>query len=196
MRAFDELKTLGWVEGETPRMHAVQAAGSAPVVRAFHAGAEFPEPVKPNTIAKSIAIGNPADGYHVLQTLRETHGTATMVSDDEILQAIQLLAETEGIFTEPAGGATLAGAIELIRVGAIRQEPADRHLHHRQRLQDRRRARGSHRAADPARKRPVRVRGLSGRSHRSRGGGALAPLSAADAGLKARLHITGRQMRA
>ena len=118
MRAFDELKTLGWVEGETPRMHAVQAAGSAPVVRAFHAGAEFPEPVKPNTIAKSIAIGNPADGYHVLQALRETHGSATMVSDDEILQAIQLLAETEGIFTEPAGGATLAGAI---RAGSRRR---------------------------------------------------------------------------
>ena len=100
-------------------MHAVQAAGSAPVVRAFHAGAEFPEPVKPNTIAKSIAIGNPADGYHVLQALRETHGSATMVSDDEILQGIQLLAETEGIFTEPAGGATVAGAIRLVREGAV-----------------------------------------------------------------------------
>lgn len=119
VRAFDELKTLGWVDGDLPRMHAVQAAGSAPVVRAFQAGAEFPDPVKPDTIAKSIAIGNPADGYHVLQALRETNGTATMVSDDEILQAIQLLAETEGIFTEPAGGATLAGAIKLAREGAF-----------------------------------------------------------------------------
>jgi threonine synthase len=119
VRAFDELKTLGWADGDIPRMHAVQAAGSAPVVRAFQAGAEFPEPVKPNTIAKSIAIGNPADGYHVLQALRETHGSATMVTDDEILRAIQLLAETEGIFTEPAGGATLAGAIKLVRDGAI-----------------------------------------------------------------------------
>jgi threonine synthase len=118
-RAFDELKTLGWVNGDLPRMHAVQAAGSAPVVKAFQAGAEFPEPVKPNTIAKSIAIGNPADGYHVLQTLRETGGTATMVSDEEILQAVSLLAETEGIFTEPAGGATLAGAIALTKSGAI-----------------------------------------------------------------------------
>ena len=118
-RAFDELKTLGWVTGDLPRMHAVQAAGSAPVVRAFQAGAEFPEPVKPNTIAKSIAIGNPADGYHVLQTLRETGGTATMVSDEEILQSVTLLAETEGIFTEPAGGATLAGAVALIKSGAI-----------------------------------------------------------------------------
>ncbi|MBK5298578.1 MAG: threonine synthase [Vicinamibacteria bacterium] len=118
-RAFDELKTLGWVSGDQPRMHAVQAAGSAPVVKAFQAGAEFPEPVKPDTIAKSIAIGNPADGYHVLQTLRETGGTATMVSDEEILQGVTLLAETEGIFTEPAGGATLAGAVALIRSGAI-----------------------------------------------------------------------------
>jgi threonine synthase len=118
-RAFDELKTLGWVTDDLPRMHAVQAAGSAPVVKAFQAGAEFPEPVKPNTIAKSIAIGNPADGYHVLQTLRETGGTATMVSDEEILQAVSLLAETEGIFTEPAGGATLAGAIALTKSGAI-----------------------------------------------------------------------------
>ena len=121
-RAFEELRTLGWVDGDAPRMHAVQAAGSAPVVKAFQAGAEFPEPVKPDTIAKSIAIGNPADGYHVLQTLRETGGTATMVSDEEILQAVTLLAEIEGIFTEPAGGATLAGAVALVRSGAI---PAD-----------------------------------------------------------------------
>ncbi len=118
-RAFEELRTLGWASGDLPRMHAVQADGSAPVVRAFQAGAEFAEPVKPHTIAKSIAIGNPADGYHVLQTLRETGGTATMVSDEEILQAITLLAETEGIFTEPAGGATLAGAIALAKQGAI-----------------------------------------------------------------------------
>ena len=73
-RAFEELKTLGWASGEMPRIHAVQAAGSAPVVRAFQEGIEFPDPVKPDTIAKSIAIGNPADGYHVLQTLRETGG--------------------------------------------------------------------------------------------------------------------------
>jgi len=121
-RAFEELKTLGWVDGELPCMHAVQAEGSAPVVRAFEAGLEFPDPVKPDTIAKSIAIGNPADGYHVLETLRHTHGTATMVSDEEILQAVSLLAETEGIFTEPAGGATLAGAIALAARGALPQD--------------------------------------------------------------------------
>ena len=118
-RAFEELKTLGWVTGELPRIHAIQASGSAPVVRAFEQGLDFPEPVKPNTIAKSIAIGNPADGHHVIETLRATGGSAAMVDDDAILDTIQLLAETEGIFTEPAGGATLAGAIALIKNGAI-----------------------------------------------------------------------------
>jgi threonine synthase len=118
-RAFDELRELGWVKGRVPRMHAVQAAGSAPVINALESGDEFPEPVKPQTIAKSIAIGNPADGYHVLQTLRETGGTGTKVTDEQILAAIELLAETEGIFTEPAGGATLAGAVALVESGAI-----------------------------------------------------------------------------
>ena len=118
-RAFEELQTLGWVSGPLPKIHAVQAAGSSPVINALEAGLEFPEPVKPNTIAKSIAIGNPADGYHVLQTLRATGGTGVKVSDDQILGAIQRLAETEGIFTEPAGGATLAGTIALIESGAL-----------------------------------------------------------------------------
>jgi threonine synthase len=118
-RAFEELSTLGWVEGTVPHMHAVQAAGSSPVIQALEAGAEFPEPVKPHTIAKSIAIGNPADGYHVLQTVRATGGSGAQVSDEQILSAIQLLAETEGVFTEPAGGATLAGALALIERGAI-----------------------------------------------------------------------------
>ena len=121
-RAFEELQTLGWADGDLPRIHAVQAAGSAPVVRAFQAGLDFPEPVKPDTIAKSIAIGNPADGHHVLETLRATGGSAAMVEDQTILDTIKLLAETEGIFTEPAGGATLAGAIALIKNGTI---PAD-----------------------------------------------------------------------
>jgi threonine synthase len=118
-RAFEELHTLGWAGGTQPKIHAIQAAGSAPVVRAFQAGEDFPEPVKPNTIAKSIAIGNPADGHHVLETLRATGGSAVMVEDETILDTIQLLAETEGIFTEPAGGATLAGAIALLESGTI-----------------------------------------------------------------------------
>ena len=118
-RGFRELREVGLVEGELPKIHAAQAAGCAPVVRALEEGLEFPEPVKPNTIAKSIAIGNPADGFQVVRTVKATGGTGVASSDEEILQAMELLAETEGVFTEPAGGATLAGAIQLVRSGVI-----------------------------------------------------------------------------
>jgi threonine synthase len=118
-RGFRELREVGLVQGELPRIHAAQAAGCAPVVRALQQGLEFPEPVKPNTIAKSIAIGNPADGFQVIETVKATGGTGVASSDEEILQAMELLAETEGIFTEPAGGATLAGTVTLVRTGVI-----------------------------------------------------------------------------
>ena len=110
---------IGLVEGELPCIHAAQAAGCAPVVRALEAGLEHPELVRPDTIAKSIAIGNPADGYQVLESMRATGGSGAAVTDKQIIDAIQLLAETEGIFTEPAGGTTLAATIELIRRGRI-----------------------------------------------------------------------------
>ncbi len=119
VRGFREMKKIGLVEGELPRVHAAQAAGCSPVVNAIHAGLDYPDPVKPNTIAKSIAIGNPADGYQVVQTVRATGGTGTAVTDLQIVDAIRLLAETEGIFTEPAGGTTLAGAIDLVQRGVI-----------------------------------------------------------------------------
>ena len=96
LKGFEELQTVGLVDGELPAIHAAQAAGCAPVVRALEAGLEFPEPVKPNTIAKSIAIGNPADGFQVLRSVRSTGGGGAMVSDDEVIEGIQLLAETEG----------------------------------------------------------------------------------------------------
>jgi threonine synthase len=118
-RAFRELREIGLVSGELPRIHAAQASGCAPVVRALHEGVEFPEPVKPATIAKSIAIGNPADGFQVVRTVIATGGSGVSSSDEEILQAMELLAETEGIFTEPAGGATLAGTVQLVKSGAI-----------------------------------------------------------------------------
>jgi threonine synthase len=121
-RGLRELKEVGLVEGELPKIHAAQASGCAPVVRALHEGVEFPEPVKPDTIAKSIAIGNPADGFQVVRTVTATGGSGAASSDEEILSAMQLLAETEGIFTEPAGGATLAGAMSLIRDGRIPPE--------------------------------------------------------------------------
>ena len=118
-KAFRELREVGLVDGDLPAIHAAQAEGSAPVIRALEAGLEFPEPVKPMTIAKSIAIGNPADGFQVLRTVRESGGSGAMVSDEAIVECIQLLAETEGIFTEPAGGTTLAATRALIERGAI-----------------------------------------------------------------------------
>jgi threonine synthase len=124
LKAFEELRAIGLVEGELPSIHAAQAAGCAPVIRALEAGLEFPDPVKPNTIAKSIAIGNPADGFQVLRSVRSTGGSGAMVTDKEVVEGIQLLAETEGIFTEPAGGVTVAATRQLIERGAIgRDEP-------------------------------------------------------------------------
>jgi threonine synthase len=119
VRGLRELKLIGLVDGELPRVYAAQAAGCAPVVHALDAGLEHPEPVRPNTIAKSLAIGNPADGYQVIQSVKSTGGTGAAVPDAEIIAAIRLLAETEGIFTEPAGGTTLAATIDLITRGVI-----------------------------------------------------------------------------
>ena len=120
-KGLRELGQVGLVEGQLPRIHAAQPAGSAPVIRALDAGEDFPEPVKPNTIAKSLAIGNPADGFQVVKVVKETGGSGAMVSDEEILDAIQLLASTEGIFTEPAGGTTLAATLALVRKGVIKR---------------------------------------------------------------------------
>jgi threonine synthase len=119
VRGLRELRQIGLVDGELPRVYAAQAAGCAPVVHALDTGLEHPEPVRPNTIAKSIAIGNPADGYQVIESVKATGGAGAAVTDAEIVAAIRLLAETEGIFTEPAGGTTLAAAIDLIKRGVI-----------------------------------------------------------------------------
>lgn len=121
-RGLRELRQIGLVEGDLPKIHAAQAAGCAPVVNALLAGDDYPEPVKPDTIAKSIAIGNPADGYQVIQTVKATGGTGAAVSDEQIVDAIRLLAETEGIFTEPAGGTTLAATIDLVKRGVIKPD--------------------------------------------------------------------------
>ncbi len=118
-RAFQELQTLGYVDGDLPRMYAAQASGCNPVSEAFKNNADYINPKKPDTIAKSIAIGNPADGYDVLDILRKTNGAADDASDDEIIDAIKLLARSEGLFTEPAGGATLAVTRKLINNGKI-----------------------------------------------------------------------------
>jgi threonine synthase len=123
-RAFREAREVGLVEGDLPRMHAAQAEGCAPVVAAFFGGLDHPEPVKPRTLATSIAIGDPADGFQVLETLRATGGTAAAVPEADILEGIRLLASTEGIFTEPAGGTTVAATRQLVAAGRIpRDEP-------------------------------------------------------------------------
>jgi len=118
-RGFREMKEVGLVSGELPAIHAAQAAGCAPVINALAEGLDFPDPVKPNTIARSIAIGNPADGFQVLQAVRSSGGSGAMATDSEILDAVQLIAQTEGIFTEPAGGTTMACAIKLVENGSI-----------------------------------------------------------------------------
>jgi threonine synthase len=118
-KAFKELREIGLIDDPLPAIYSAQAAGCAPVVHALHRGADLITPVKPATIAKSIAIGNPADGYYVLKAVRETGGWGECATDEEIVEAIQLLARTEGIFTEPAGGTTVAVTKKLIEQGRI-----------------------------------------------------------------------------
>ncbi len=122
-KGFRELRDLGLADGEFA-IYGAQAAGSAPVVQALHKGTDLISPVKPHTIAKSIAIGNPADGFYVLKAIRESGGWGEAVSDEEIVDGIKLLARTEGIFTEPAGGTTVAVTRKLVAQGRIpRHEP-------------------------------------------------------------------------
>lgn len=118
-KAFRELQEAGLVDEPLPKIYTAQAAGCAPVVHALHRGSDLIQPVKPDTIAKSIAIGNPADGYYVLKAVRESGGWGEAATDREIVEAIQLLATTEGIFTEPAGGTTVAVTKKLIEQGRI-----------------------------------------------------------------------------
>lgn len=119
-KAFEELKKVGLVDsGQFPKIYSAQASGCAPVIQALHKGTDLIAPVKPHTIAKSIAIGNPADGYYVLRAVRDSGGWGEAVTDEEIIEGIQLLARTEGIFTEPAGGTTVAVTKKLIEQGRI-----------------------------------------------------------------------------
>jgi threonine synthase len=121
-KAFQELDKLGLTENATAtKIHGAQAAGCAPIVEAVRAGRELIKPVKtPKTIAKSLAIGNPADGYYAVRAIKDSGGYGAMPTDPEIVDAIRLLAETEGIFTETAGGVTLGAARLLIAEGHIK----------------------------------------------------------------------------
>jgi threonine synthase len=116
---MDELSMLGLIGPVNTHMYLTQAAGCSPIVSAFKAGSLHVHPVQPKTIAKSIAIGNPADGYYALRVARQSGGAACAVTDEEITRAMKLLAETEGIFAETAGGVVVAGLKKLAASGAI-----------------------------------------------------------------------------
>ncbi len=118
-KAFREFVQLGLIEDTPCRVYSAQAGGCDPVVKAIHAGTDIIKPQKPHTIAKSIAIGNPADGYYVIQAVKESNGWAESVTDDEIVEGIKTLAETEGVWTEPAGGTTMAVTKKLLDQGRI-----------------------------------------------------------------------------
>jgi threonine synthase len=118
-RGFADWIELGLLEGEVPTMNGAQAEGCSPVAQAFGAGEDFCRPVRPDTIAKSLAIGNPADGPFALDLARRTGGGIDAVTDDEVRAGIRLLAETTGIFTETAGGVTIAVLAKLAARGAI-----------------------------------------------------------------------------
>ncbi len=121
-KGFAEFARAGLVSGPAPRLYGAQANGCAPIVRLVESGAEQIEPVIPDTIARSIAIGNPADGRFAAEAIRGTGGWVAGVSDADLVAGIRLLAETTGIFTETAGGATVAGAVALAAGGRLGPE--------------------------------------------------------------------------
>ena len=118
-KSYQEFVKLGLAAESKYHIHGAQATGCAPISTAQKAGLDFFKPVKPNTIAKSLAIGTPADGFYALRVMRETGGSAEDVSDDEVRDGIRLLAECEGIFAETAGGVTVGVAKKLIASGKI-----------------------------------------------------------------------------
>jgi threonine synthase len=121
-KAFDELQKLGWVEPAPTRFYGAQATGCSPITTAAKKGTTEIQPQKPNTIARSLAIGNPADGFYAVKTILGSGGAGEDSSDEEIVEGIRLLAETEGIFAETAGGVTVAVAQKLLRQGRLNAE--------------------------------------------------------------------------
>ncbi len=121
-KSYQEFMKLGIVGESRYKIHGAQATGCSPISTAQKAGLDFFKPVKPNTIAKSLAIGTPADGFYALKVMKETGGAAEDVTDDEVRDGIKTLAETEGIFAETAGGVTVGVAKKLIASGQIPQD--------------------------------------------------------------------------
>ncbi len=121
-KSFKEFRDVKIVKDINTKVFAAQALGCSPISAAIKQGSDVIRPVKPSTIAKSLAIGNPADGFYAAQVVRETGGYAEDVTDQEIIDAMKLLAKTEGIFAETAGGVTLASTKKLIETGKIRSD--------------------------------------------------------------------------
>lgn len=121
-KGFQEFVQVGLVDEKKVRFSGAQAEGCSPIAQAYREDRDFIKPVKPSTIAKSIAIGNPADGVYALDIARKTNGNIESVNDAEIIDGIKLLAETEGIFTETAGGTTVAVLKKLVEAGKIDPE--------------------------------------------------------------------------
>lgn len=118
-KSFKEFKEMGLIKDLDTKMHAAQAVGCSPISTAIKAETDIIKPVKPDTIAKSLAIGNPADGYYAVNVVKESGGFGEHVTDLEIIEGIKLLAKTEGIFSETAGGVTIAATKKLIQHGKI-----------------------------------------------------------------------------
>jgi threonine synthase len=122
-KGFKELRRVGLLDDEPAvRISGAQASGCSPVATAFAEGVDHVRPVRPSTIAKSLAIGNPADGWYALDTVRSSGGAVGSVTDDEIVEGIRLLARTEGIFAETAGGVTIATLAKLAAEGVVRAD--------------------------------------------------------------------------
>lgn len=121
-KSFKEFQEIGIIKELRTKVFAAQATGCSPITTALKQGTDIIRPVKPNTIAKSLAIGNPADGYYATKVVKESGGYGEDVSDEEIIDAIKLLAKTEGIFSETAGGVTVAVTKKLIESGKIRRD--------------------------------------------------------------------------
>lgn len=121
-KSFKELKEIGIIKEVKAKVFGAQATGCSPIITALKQGVDVIRPVKPDTIAKSLAIGNPADGYYALQAIKESGGYGADVSDEEIIEGMKLLARTEGIFAETAGGVTVAATKKLIKEGYIRPD--------------------------------------------------------------------------
>jgi len=121
-KGLQEMSMLGLIEPVDTHMYVTQAVGSSPIVNAYQAGSVHIHPVTPNTIARSIAVGNPADGHYALMVARQSGGGACAVTDQEAIDGVKLLAETEGIFAEPVGGVVVGSLAKLVSQGVVKKD--------------------------------------------------------------------------